>query len=213
MQEDLIQYIRSLIRDISEKRYFYLDVGKKVNHLLTFANTFLGLRRKGTLLPQSSTINENTRIDTIQYLKYLLSALEALKSMVDPGPGDYAAVCLKYNAVINRELPLRKIKKYQDFFNVDGMLNRFLRDILHKCADEVSETASSDSHHNLGLFYGRSRPAIEILCLDDIDTNVYKLKLEELLSIEGFDVSLISYFKIVVSPDEMTYDFTKICLD
>lgn len=210
--EDLIIFILGLIRSVSEKTSINVGMRIKVNSLLRFTNRYLCLSSKGELLPVSSypSINATTRNDTILYLKYLASALKFLKNKRNE---DYLTVCSKYSEVVMKELPLSKIKKYKDFFNSTGQLNYALKNMLFRCADALSSSAPSIPNHNLTIFSGRSRAKVEIQCPDDVPVESFRENLEHLLNGEGFDTSLMCYFKLVSSSDQMTYDFAKLRLD
>ena len=216
MKADLIEFIRGLLHEFAKKEgRMTLGARKRVNSLFSFSNTFLGLPRKGVLLPDSSAevMNLTARQDTIRHLKYLLASLERLLHG-ENGADNYAIVCSKFNEVVHKEIPLSRIKKFGHFFNACGKLNEELRAILYACADSLSSSRSSSlRHHGISIFYGRARPAVEILCPADVTVEEFMARLGDLLRAEGFDLSLLVYFAVVSSPEEMTFNFAHLRLD
>lgn len=100
------------------------------------------------------------------------------------------------------------------FFNTCGRLNEELKAIMYACADSLSSSRSSSlRHHGISIFYGRTRPAVEILCPADVTVEEYMARLGDLLRAEGFDLSLLVYFAVVSSPEEMTFNFAHLRLD
>ena len=166
MEKDIVLRVQSLVYEVSAKNCISFGVRKKVNSLLPFTNHYLGLERTCELLPESTArIDGNTRKSIIHHLKYLLASLVKCKN---EDTRSYSAVCSKYNEVVNKELPLRKMKKYGHFFNISGHLNHDLLNIFYQCADILSDSASSSRGHNIAILCGRSRSEIEIQCPDDV---------------------------------------------